>query len=326
MGSCERLSSMMYENVSLAFEEFINTLTHIQDSVQVQWEAFKAHRDEMERKVKLCAEKADSCKIVSLDIGGSIFKATEETLLREPDSFFYAMLHSGQWKPDEGTGNYFIDRSPKAFDVILEYLRCGQAPTSLTPQKREVLQRDIDFYGIHSFPGFGPSWNPAVLDPSRVSFADHNHTCYVHKASVEGSPSTQVYTEEVGGTSELIKRWRFTAKVVQGTAATICIGDAAAAFHNGKLTPDRGQTWNDWMTDWHSIKTKKTATGQEAFALRTLEVSYHSGNGEYTIVACDSSGSNAKQYSFRQLMGVVARCKPYLHISKGCAAGTFMIQ
>ncbi len=79
--------------------------------------------EELEKKVELMASKPPS-KVV-LDVGGKRFAAAKSTLLTVPDTFFTAMLSSDNWKPDEA-GVYFIDRSPKHFGRILDYLRIGK--------------------------------------------------------------------------------------------------------------------------------------------------------------------------------------------------------
>ena len=59
-----------------------------------------------------------------LDVGGKKFAASKSTLLNMQDSFFTVMLCSDRWKPNDD-GAYFIDRNPKFFGRILEYLRTG---------------------------------------------------------------------------------------------------------------------------------------------------------------------------------------------------------
>src|SRR5437868_5805630 len=46
-------------------------------------------------------------------------------------------------------GVYFIDRNPKHFDRILDFLRTGKLSTSgLKPHHREKLMEDLDYYQI----------------------------------------------------------------------------------------------------------------------------------------------------------------------------------
>lgn len=61
---------------------------------------------------------------IKLDVGGQLFTASKETFLKFEGSFFFAMLSSGRWEPDED-GAYFIDRSPTYFPYVIDYLRTG---------------------------------------------------------------------------------------------------------------------------------------------------------------------------------------------------------
>ena len=65
----------------------------------------------------------DSHDFVTLSVGGQRFETTIETLTRMPDTFF-SVIGSGQWKssPDKIIR---IDRSPRLFEYILDYLRFG---------------------------------------------------------------------------------------------------------------------------------------------------------------------------------------------------------
>jgi len=59
------------------------------------------------------------------------------------------MLSGGHWQPDED-GSYFIDRNPKNFGIILEYLRTGQVPviTGWSPTDIMNFQKDLDYFQI----------------------------------------------------------------------------------------------------------------------------------------------------------------------------------
>eukprot|EP01006_Ploeotia_vitrea_P046262 TRINITY_DN67011_c3_g4_i6.p1 TRINITY_DN67011_c3_g4~~TRINITY_DN67011_c3_g4_i6.p1 ORF type:complete len:493 (-),score=33.39 TRINITY_DN67011_c3_g4_i6:81-1559(-) len=93
---------------------------------------------------------------INLNVGGQRFSTMRSTLCSEKDSFFDAMLHSGAWKPQgdpqSGVAEYFIDRSPIAFEYILTYLRTETEPVValMTETEKEALAQDIDFYQISS--------------------------------------------------------------------------------------------------------------------------------------------------------------------------------
>lgn len=44
--------------------------------------------------------------------------------MKYENSFFYAMIGSRKWKPDDD-GVYFVDRDPSYFHYFMEYMRSG---------------------------------------------------------------------------------------------------------------------------------------------------------------------------------------------------------
>jgi len=76
---------------------------------------------------------------------------SKTTLGRAP--FFAKMLDPGlglQPAHKDSKGNYFIDRSPKPFEVILKFLRTGKV-YSCEGVSEEELRDEADFYGIEMF-------------------------------------------------------------------------------------------------------------------------------------------------------------------------------
>jgi len=61
-------------------------------------------------------------KIVNFNVGGKIFSTSKDNLFKFKDSYFEGLAIFGQ----EENGAYFIDRNPKLFSIILDYLRTGE--------------------------------------------------------------------------------------------------------------------------------------------------------------------------------------------------------
>eukprot|EP01117_Protostelium_nocturnum_P018790 TRINITY_DN7928_c0_g1_i1.p1 TRINITY_DN7928_c0_g1~~TRINITY_DN7928_c0_g1_i1.p1 ORF type:complete len:262 (+),score=116.22 TRINITY_DN7928_c0_g1_i1:46-831(+) len=101
---------------------------------------------ELERKMK---ERSDNAKsTITLNVGGKLFTTSKENLLRVKNTYFSSLLQSENWKPDED-GNYFIDRDPKPFSIILKYLRTGHFNLkNLTNDQLDDLQEELDYYSI----------------------------------------------------------------------------------------------------------------------------------------------------------------------------------
>lgn len=87
----------------------------------------------------------DSC-MLTLNVGGSPFCTLRETLLREPSSRIALLVRGILPASRDACGNMFIDRDPRYFQVILNYLRDGWALLPNSPaERRELLQEARNF-------------------------------------------------------------------------------------------------------------------------------------------------------------------------------------
>eukprot|EP01127_Copromyxa_protea_P001298 TRINITY_DN11323_c0_g1_i1.p1 TRINITY_DN11323_c0_g1~~TRINITY_DN11323_c0_g1_i1.p1 ORF type:complete len:364 (+),score=42.41 TRINITY_DN11323_c0_g1_i1:141-1094(+) len=116
---------------------------------------FELQREVIEekKKLELMLEKIEkqaqaANNKIKLNVGGQIFIFLKETLLRDPNTFFYAMLGSDRWQPDED-GEYFIDRDPRFFSRIGYFLRNGEWDlSSMTEDEKRLFRIELDFYQI----------------------------------------------------------------------------------------------------------------------------------------------------------------------------------
>eukprot|EP00667_Euglena_gracilis_P009965 EG_transcript_10128 len=127
---------------------------------------------------------------VCLNVGGTEFLTTKETLLSEKDTFFHAMLFSGMWKPDD-QGKFFIDRDPRYFADVLNYLRLGQLHVDIehmSEDDRESIFEELDFYQLQKAlemlgKRIPPVYGLVRFDPTRctrsiVVSTDRSHASY----------------------------------------------------------------------------------------------------------------------------------------------------
>lgn len=122
----------------------------------------KAISQEMDRRLKLVQDREDRlAKVearmeenaataqdrVKFDVGGRLFSTTRSTVLKNEDTYFYALLCSGKWKPEQD-GAYFIDRDPRFFDRIMASLRTGKPVdvAGLQPREVDALVDEMDYY------------------------------------------------------------------------------------------------------------------------------------------------------------------------------------
>ena len=87
---------------------------------------------------------------ITLNIGGTKFETSESTLKQDPDSLFALLFDEGV--PDRN--NYFIDRDPAYFRIILNYLRWGcslptEAVLPVEPRYLLEIREECEFYNLN---------------------------------------------------------------------------------------------------------------------------------------------------------------------------------
>ncbi|CCD64939.1 BTB domain-containing protein [Caenorhabditis elegans] len=86
-------------------------------------------------------------EIIKLDVGGTIFKTSKDTLTKF-HSFFKTMLECKTGPKIEKTGCIFIDRSPKHFELILNLMRDGDLPLPEDERELRELMAEAQFYWL----------------------------------------------------------------------------------------------------------------------------------------------------------------------------------
>ncbi|MED6290734.1 BTB/POZ domain-containing protein kctd5, partial [Characodon lateralis] len=92
-----------------------------------------------------------AAKWIRLNVGGTYFLTTRQTLCRDPKSFLYRL---SQADPEldsdkDETGAYLIDRDPTYFGPVLNYLRHGKLVLNRDLAEEGVLE-EAEFYNITS--------------------------------------------------------------------------------------------------------------------------------------------------------------------------------
>uniref|UniRef100_A0A1A8L5Y3 Potassium channel tetramerisation domain containing 17 n=1 Tax=Nothobranchius pienaari TaxID=704102 RepID=A0A1A8L5Y3_9TELE len=87
-------------------------------------------------------------KWVRLNVGGTVFLTTRQTLLKEQTSFLYRLCQQQDLHSDtDESGAYVIDRDPTYFGPILNYLRHGKLVFNKELAEEGVLE-EAEFYNI----------------------------------------------------------------------------------------------------------------------------------------------------------------------------------
>uniref|UniRef100_A0A670I304 Potassium channel tetramerization domain containing 3 n=1 Tax=Podarcis muralis TaxID=64176 RepID=A0A670I304_PODMU len=92
------------------------------------------------------AGAGSSGEIIQLNVGGTRFSTSRQTLMWIPDSFFSSLLSGRISTLKDETGAIFIDRDPAAFAPILNFLRTKEL--DLRGVSINVLRHEAEFYGI----------------------------------------------------------------------------------------------------------------------------------------------------------------------------------
>lgn len=108
--------------------------------------------DEQTTKLKGMAEQ--QFQRVILNIGGKKFETSNPTLSSDPSSILaHLVMKNSPMKPYDlnGIQMYFIDRNPRYFDFILDYLRSPNSISQILPNDRTMLRQlhvEASWYGL----------------------------------------------------------------------------------------------------------------------------------------------------------------------------------
>merc|ERR1712117_422664 len=88
---------------------------------------------------------------ITLDVGGTIFRTTVATLIQYPNSMLAAMFDPKSERPPamkDDNGNFFIDRDPEPFRIILSFLRSAVLPEDIVGCSLQQVELEADYYGL----------------------------------------------------------------------------------------------------------------------------------------------------------------------------------
>ncbi|PIC49202.1 hypothetical protein B9Z55_007884 [Caenorhabditis nigoni] len=83
--------------------------------------------------------------IVKLDVGGTVFKTSKSTLTKF-DGFFRTMFETPIPITKDESGAIFIDRDPKHFRLILNFMRDGHVDLPNVSEDVKEIQKEAQYY------------------------------------------------------------------------------------------------------------------------------------------------------------------------------------
>jgi hypothetical protein len=149
------------DDIIKKYSDFKNSLTILLETVE-QRIANLDRKEQANKKMKelVALNIGKYPERIKINVGGKHFETLKSTLISLEGTYFYALLASGMWKPDSDgitkenhdlykKGVYFIDRNPKHFSRILDFLRTEKFSwEGLKSSSVSKLLEDFDYYQI----------------------------------------------------------------------------------------------------------------------------------------------------------------------------------
>ncbi|XP_074280395.1 BTB/POZ domain-containing protein At2g24240-like [Silene latifolia] len=105
---------------------------------------------------------------ITLNVGGKVFETTSTTLANAGRHSFFGALFDADWNPASSSStDFFLDRNPDYFAVLLDLLRTGELCIPPHLAEKQLL-REAQFYGLTDHVR-AARWGP--FDGNRVSLS-----------------------------------------------------------------------------------------------------------------------------------------------------------
>jgi len=145
LSSFQSLESHLFEQLSRIKVQITNDRKELDQRIR-QLEDDRRKLEEEKRVMKEYVGKVD--EIVEINVGGQRFTTTRTTLTSIKGSMLESMF-SGRWTiQTDKTGAYFIDRDPKFFGLILNFLRDPSIDIQMDEYQMKLFRKEVEFYGL----------------------------------------------------------------------------------------------------------------------------------------------------------------------------------
>ncbi|KAA6383014.1 MAG: hypothetical protein EZS28_021459 [Streblomastix strix] len=139
-----------FEEKTKRFDEMTKRVRKqlIQQRVELELkrQQLESEKEEFAKQQSLINEDT---KIIELNVGGEIFMAQKATLARYNHSLLARQLREEAPCQYDKNGRLFIDRNPKTFRLVLDYLRNGSLPAQFTSDEvKRAFEHDMEYFQL----------------------------------------------------------------------------------------------------------------------------------------------------------------------------------
>ncbi|KAJ4458044.1 putative K+ channel tetramerization subfamily protein [Paratrimastix pyriformis] len=216
----------MLATISGSQERLLAKKKEISDVLQKREEAFHAQVTRFEKLQRECEKRFDLPEnIITMNVGGRMFTTYKKVLLTQEDSMLAAMF-SGRHPLSKGPdGVPFIDRNPKIFEKILDYLRTGHPPRWWAhPEERNDFLEDLTYFGLTLIQ---PTVATVIMTPEEceklVEFTGAKSIILLYRGTRDGFQAATFH--------RLCDGCPRTVTVIQTTGGHVLGGYAAASWN-----------------------------------------------------------------------------------------------
>ncbi|ETV65974.1 hypothetical protein H257_17453 [Aphanomyces astaci] len=125
--------------------------------------------------------------IITLNVGGTTFQTSKDTILRGEGTYIHSLLRSGQWKPEGGEG-YFLDLDPTLFRRVLFFLRTGKIMPldGLTEPEQDEFAAMLEYLKMDKWAqaqAIRVRWDPNAHSPD-MNLSNNSRTIELCRSSL----------------------------------------------------------------------------------------------------------------------------------------------
>lgn len=159
----------------------------------------QVHWAETEKIMEQNASKLPA--VIQMNVGGKRFAASKSNLLKYKGSYFESIVQSNNSQLLPGTNEIFIDRDPKLFSHVINYVNTGKLDMRQSPENQQLIAAEFEFFSVpvneQRIPAFLPQHDDLVAIASHTnaikSWLPNKKFQLIYKASTDGFQATDFH-------------------------------------------------------------------------------------------------------------------------------------